>query len=151
MPINIAGAGWFHHQFEEERAQPNSENRIPGYSDWIPENDDLIVKAEGQVAQAEGKTPLQRITGLGARDSPDSRPNNFSPASNTPSTSILPEYQEAEDPRTERAEILWCQDHPNRGGQVRTALPYMFPPFVLINWCLDKIREEGVDALIVYQ
>ena len=28
-------------------------------------------------------------------------------------------------------------------------LPYIFPPFVLINQCLDKVREEGVDALMI--
>ena len=31
----------------------------------------------------------------------------------------------------------------------RKHLPYMFPPFALINRCLDKVREEGVDALMI--
>ena len=36
MPSNSAGAAfvtWFHHQLEEECAQPNSEDRISGFSD----------------------------------------------------------------------------------------------------------------------
>ena len=46
------------------------------------------------------------MTGLSTRDSPDSWPNDFSPASNPPSASILPENRETEDPSTERAEVL---------------------------------------------
>ena len=125
MPSNSAGAAvvtWFHHQLEEECAQPNSEDRISRFSDRLTEDDYLIATAKDQVSQAEGQTPLPCITGLSTRDSPDSRPNDFSPVSNPPSASILPENRETEDPSTERAEVLRCQDHSNRGGQVRPAL-----------------------------
>ena len=99
-----------------------SQDRISGFSDRLTEDDYLIATAKDQVSQAEGQTPLGCITGLSTRDSPDSWPNDFSPASNPPSASILPENRETEDPSTERAEVLQCQDHSNRGGQVRPVL-----------------------------
>ena len=116
MPSNSVGAAvvtWFHHQLEEECAQPNSEDRIFGFSDRLTENDDLIATAEGEVAEAESQTSLPHITALGTRNSPEYRLNDFSPASDPPSLSILLELREAEDPSTERAEVLRCQDHPD--------------------------------------
>ena len=68
--------------------------------------DDFIATEEGQVAQAEGQTFLPHITALGTRNSPDSQLNDFSPASDPPSPSILSEHREAEDPSTERADVL---------------------------------------------
>ena len=80
-----------------------SQDRISGFSDRLTEDDYLIATAKDQVSQAEGQTPLPCITGLSTRDSPDSRPNDFSPVSNPPSASILPENRETEDLREQRS------------------------------------------------
>ena len=69
-----------------------SEDRISGFSDRLTENDDLIATAQGQVAQAEGQTSLPHITALGMTNSPHSQLNDFSPAGDPPSPSILSEH-----------------------------------------------------------
>ena len=54
--------------------------------------------------------------------------------------------------------ISWCQEDEeaialdsmsSRVKWDRWELPYLFPPYSLIGRCLQKIREQGVDKIIV--